>query len=271
MHREMNAPFDSDQPTKECPSCKSQVHADAKVCRNCRHRFGAARGAVIGAGVVAVFVVGIIAATGKHMAVADAGSKSTSAPTPLLGKYDSSLPPFVRRVYALEDECRGGINITPASPVCRQRDAAVEQLQKMHWCNGEPGQTDADSIWHECVALENAPISKQHREWIETCQDAIRNEANDPRSADFPDPGLDVGAFSHLQADELDGPVGDGASPAVAEAWLDKHPDQFSETISFKFHAKNAMGGVQRYTAFCTFRDNFDGTTKLVSHAAGAD
>ena len=110
----------------------------------------------------------------------------------------------------------------------------------------------------------------RHAKWAQNCQDAIRADLNDPASADFPSPVVDAGSFVHMQvADAEKGGDPFKMAPAAMLAWTDKHPELSSETVSFKFHAKNLMGGVQRYTAFCTFTDNFDGTTRMTQQAAG--
>ena len=110
----------------------------------------------------------------------------------------------------------------------------------------------------------------RHAKWAQDCQDAIRADLNDPASADFPSPVVDAGWFVLMQvADAEKGGDPFKMAPAAMLAWTDKHPELSSETVSFKFHAKNLMGGVQRYTAFCTFTDNFDGTTRMTQQAAG--
>jgi len=260
--------------TKQCPDCKSHAPADARICGHCRHRFGANQrfwgmGAAL---IVAVVAVGIGVVHGRGASSSDAATGKGSAPTPIrASSSDPKIDALLAQQAKLEEACRGG-NVTIDSAICAKRDQVDARLSKAGWCSSEPGDSAAERGWHDCVAAEVAPVSQRHRKWIRECQDAILTDLADPTSATFPNPAVDPGAFIHAQeSDMAKGPDPRKIGPAAFDAWMDQHADMFSETISFKFHAKNLMGGVQRYTATCTFLDNFDGSTKLTRHSVGVD
>lgn len=260
-----------EQPFRECPSCRAEVHPAATACRYCqrpiRRRAGVLPTLLV---IVLIVVVAGRLFGSKHPDTAAAATAAPGNTVRLVGKDDPSLPALVRKEYALNEDCRGG-NVGPDSPVCRQRDAVAVQLTRMHWCYGEPGDDGASSAWHECVAREKDPISSRHVAWISECQRAIRADLNDPGSADFPAAVDDANAFAHLQSDQTEQNDAAHLDSAALDTWNSAHPEAAQETITFKFHAKNLFGGVQRYAGFCTFQDNFDGSAKLVDHTAGAD
>jgi len=224
--------------------------------------------------IVAVVAVGIGVGHGRGVSSSDTATGKELTPTPTPTRElspDPKINALLAQQAKLEEACRGG-NVTIDSAICVKRDQVDAQLSKAGWCSSEPGDTAAERNWHDCVAAEVAPVSQRHRKWIRECQDAILTDLADPKSAIFPNPVVDPGAFIHAQEPDMGGgPDPRRISPAAFDAWMDQHADVFSETISFKFRAKNLIGGVQRYTATCAFQDNFDGSTKLTRHGVGAD
>lgn len=174
----------------------------------------------------------------------NSSAEKTAEPTdPDLGRDGMPLPASVLRVYQLNEECRGG-NGPNLDVICKERDAAANKIEKMGWCYGEPGDTGPDSDWHLCKGRETANMSEKHRNWILTCITAIKNDLNDPDSAQIPNVYENPEAFAYAQED------GEAASTI---------------TIGFSMRAKNGFGALMKGTASCAWVDDGSGA-KMAYH-----
>ena len=131
-----------DRPMKECPDCKAEIRADAKVWRYCQHRFGGRGRTATAGGVIALAAAAIIA-----IGVAPRNSRraGTHAQPPAVSSVDATaagsspqsayhkIQALLVRQAKLDDGCRAG-HVTIASSVCKQRDDVDGQLSRAGWC-----------------------------------------------------------------------------------------------------------------------------------------
>jgi hypothetical protein len=63
---------------------------------------------------------------------------------------DPSLPPFIRKVYALADECQGGIDPQKTDRACAARDAAERYATDQGWCFDGGNKNPDERLWKKC-------------------------------------------------------------------------------------------------------------------------